>query len=69
MALFGFTIIILWLIYKFFTKWLWWALGFGIVINILAWFMKFGWLIVVMLILLVSVALFALAIRNYRHQH
>lgn len=36
MALFGFTIIFCWLIYKFFTKWVLWCIGFGILVNVIA---------------------------------
>lgn len=69
MALIGFTIIIGWLVYKFFTKWLWWFIGFGILVNVIAWFETYGWIVFMIGCFALAIALFALAIRNYLVQH
>ncbi|QHM64365.1 hypothetical protein [Pediococcus pentosaceus] len=69
MALIGFTIIIGWLVYKFFTKWLWWCIGFGILVNVIVWFEAYGWIVFMIGCFALAIVLFALAIRNYRVQH
>lgn len=69
MALFGFTIIAIWLVYKFFARWLWWCIGFGILVNIIAWFMELGWIIIMLVAFATAIGLFILAVRNYRIQH
>ena len=69
MALFGLIIIGGWLVYKFFTKWLWWFIVFGILVNVIAWFIKFGWIIIMVTAVVVAAGLFTLALHNYRIQH
>ena len=69
MALIGFTIIIGWLVYKFFTKCLWWFIRFGIFVNVIAWFEAYGWIVFIIGCFALAIALFALAIYYYRVHH
>ncbi|AVK62084.1 hypothetical protein C5Z25_09990 [Lactobacillus sp. CBA3605] len=63
------TIFGVWATYKFFTKWLWWLLGLVIVVNLVAWFMRYGWLLIMVSSFALASWLFYVAYKKYQLKH
>ncbi|AVK64704.1 hypothetical protein C5Z26_11585 [Lactobacillus sp. CBA3606] len=63
------TIFSIWATYHFFTKWLWWLIGFAIVVTLVAWFIRYGWLLIMLGSFTLAIYLFYIAYKQHQLNH